>query len=60
MKQWKQRNMLKAKRIGRTAGYSTRRGTKPVVTRLYSKEQINKINGLMANGLSLSDSIKAL
>ena len=54
-KSWKVKNCLKQKRIGRTAGYSTRRGAKQQVARVYSLGEIESINAQLKKGKKLKD-----
>lgn len=60
MKQWKQKNIIKMKRIGKTAGYTTRRGVKPYITKQYDKETISKLNDYLKQGYTLQEAISIL
>jgi hypothetical protein len=54
-KNWQIKNCIKQKHIGRTAGYATRRGVKPYVTRVYSLGEIEALNAQLKQGKKLKD-----
>lgn len=54
-KSWQIKNCIKTKHIGRTAGYATRRGVKPYVTRVYSLREIEALNKALKQGKKLKD-----
>lgn len=60
MKQWKQKNIIKMKRIGKTAGYFTRRGVKPAITKQYDKETISKLNDCLKQGYTLQEAFSII